>query len=71
VSPNNLPARIYQHQTGRGAEFTRKYGIRRLVWYETYDMVTDAIQRNDDETLAASVEDQSHRKGKSRLERSL
>ena len=42
---NNLPARIYAHREGRGSTFTRKYGVKLLVWYETYDMVTDAIQR--------------------------
>lgn len=42
---NNLPARMHQHKTGQGAGFTKKYGVHRLVWYETCDMVTDAIQR--------------------------
>ena len=30
---------------GRGSDFTKKYNVKVLVWYETYDMVTDAIQR--------------------------
>ncbi len=42
---NNLSARIFAHREGRGSEFTSKYGLKMLVWYETYDMVTDAIQR--------------------------
>lgn len=42
---NNLSARIHAHREGRGSVFTRKYGVKMLVWYETYDMVTDAIQR--------------------------
>jgi len=42
---NNLAARIHAHREGRGSDFTRKYGVKLLVWYETYDMVTDAIQR--------------------------
>ena len=25
--------------------FTRKYGLKMLVWYETYSSVADAIQR--------------------------
>ena len=41
----DLSARIYAHREGRGSAFTRKYGVKMLVWYETYDMVTDAIQR--------------------------
>jgi predicted GIY-YIG superfamily endonuclease len=28
---NNLAVRAYQDQTGGGSEFTRKYGVTRLV----------------------------------------
>ena len=41
----NLPARILAHRNGTGSAFTKKYSVKQLVWYETYDMVTDAIQR--------------------------
>ena len=41
----NLSARIFAHRNGTGSAFTKKYGVKLLVWYETYDMVTDAIQR--------------------------
>ncbi len=41
---------ICQHEswpivTERDQPSPKKYGIKLLVWYETYDMVTDAIQR--------------------------
>ena len=42
---NNLAARIYTHKEGRGSGFCKRYNIKMLVWYETYSMVTDAIQR--------------------------
>ena len=42
---NDLPARIFAHRSGTGSVFTKKYAVTRLVWYETYDMVADAIQR--------------------------
>ena len=42
---NNLASRIYEHREGRGSGFTKRYGVKMLVWYETYDLVTDAIQR--------------------------
>ena len=42
---NNLAARIYAHKEGRGSGFCKRYNVKMLVWYETYDMVTDAIQR--------------------------
>ena len=41
----NLSARIYAHKEGQGAAFTKKYGVKHLVWYEAHDMVADAIQR--------------------------
>jgi putative endonuclease len=41
----DLAARIFAHRNGTGSAFTEKYGVKILVWYETYDMVTDAIQR--------------------------
>jgi putative endonuclease len=42
---NNLAARISEHREDRGSSFTKRYGVKMLVWYETYDLVTDAIQR--------------------------
>jgi len=42
---NNLASRIFEHRQGRGSDFTKRYGLKMLVWYETYDLVTDAIQR--------------------------
>ena len=42
---SNLAARAFAHRDGIGSNFTKKYAIKMLVWYETYDLVTDAIQR--------------------------
>jgi putative endonuclease len=42
---NNLTARIHAHRKGHGSGFTKKYKVTMLVWYESYDMMTDAIQR--------------------------
>jgi putative endonuclease len=41
----NLPARAYQHREGRIAGFTKRYGLKMLVYYEVFDDVRDAIQR--------------------------
>ena len=43
--------------------------IRRksLVWYETYDMVTDAIQRETPQALAAKMETGIDRKNQPEL----
>jgi putative endonuclease len=41
----DLSSRVHAHREGRGSAFTRKYAVKFLVWYETYDLVVDAIQR--------------------------
>ena len=41
----DLPKRIYEHRNELVPGFTRKYGVKRLVYFETYDDVSDAIVR--------------------------
>jgi len=40
-----LLTRITQHREGKIRGFTKRYGLKRLVWYEAYERMTDAIQR--------------------------
>jgi putative endonuclease len=40
-----LPGRIGQHKERAKKSFTREYGLDRLVWYETHELMTVAIQR--------------------------
>jgi len=42
---NDLIRRVYQHKSKALAGFTAKYGVNRLVWFETHDDVTAAISR--------------------------
>ena len=42
---SNLPARVYQHKAGEVKGHTQRYGINQLVYYEVYDAIRDAIQR--------------------------
>ena len=42
---NDLARRGYQHKTGTGSRFTRKYGVQLLVYCELHDDVRQAIQR--------------------------
>ena len=42
---NNLALRVYEHREGRGSAFTRRYGVKFLVWYEPHDSIAEAIQR--------------------------
>ena len=42
---SNLLARLVQHREGLIPGFTKRYGLKRLVWFETHDEMTVAIQR--------------------------
>ncbi len=42
---NNLEKRVFEHRTGKGSIFARKYRATRLVYAEEYDNPTDAIAR--------------------------
>ena len=39
----NLAARVYQHRTGKGSDFCRRYGLARLVWAEQGDDIQSCI----------------------------
>ncbi len=42
---SNLARRAYEHREGLIAGFTKQYGLKRLVYYEAFDLIQDAIQR--------------------------
>ena len=42
---SNLLQRVYQHKEEIHDGFTKKYGCKRLVYYEFYDEIKDAISR--------------------------
>lgn len=42
---SNLPKRIWEHKTSVVKSFTEKYGLKKLVWYESHETMMSAIQR--------------------------
>jgi len=42
---NNLPRRIYEHKEGLTDGFTKKYKIKKLVYYEETNDIYSAIER--------------------------
>ncbi len=42
---NDIMRRIFEHKEGKVAGFTKKYGLKMLVYYEIYADVRDAIHR--------------------------
>ncbi len=41
----NLIGRIWQHREGEIDGFTKQYALKRLVYFEEYAAILDAIQR--------------------------
>lgn len=44
-STTNLPRRAFEHRMGLLKGFTSQYGLTRLVLYEEYPVVMDAVRR--------------------------
>lgn len=42
---NNLERRVWEHKNGEGSVFTKKYKCVKLVYYEEFYNVNDAIYR--------------------------
>lgn len=42
---NNLQRRVWEHKNGDGSEFTTKYKCTKLVYYEEYNNVKTATNR--------------------------
>ena len=42
---NNLYLRVKQHKSGKGSKFTSKYHTTKLVYYEVFDDVYAALNR--------------------------
>ncbi len=42
---SDLIRRIYEHKNNLAKGFTQKYGVHRLVWYETHETPDTAIER--------------------------
>ena len=42
---NNLVRRIYEHRMGFVEGFTKKYGVKKVVYYERFDDIENAIIR--------------------------
>jgi putative endonuclease len=42
---SDLARRVWEHKNKLVPGFTKRYGVARLVWFETHDSVEGAIQR--------------------------
>ena len=56
---DDIGLRVWQHKQGKGAQFTRKYGVKRLVWYELHDTPRGRQNtRIPDQEMEARLENQ-------------
>ena len=44
---NDLQRRVYEHKMGIKKGFTQKYGVNRLVYFEVFQNVNEAIDREN------------------------
>ena len=42
---SNLPQRVWQHKNGDGSDFTKKYRVHMLVYFEVHEDMENAITR--------------------------
>ncbi len=42
---NDIARRAFEHRAGAGSNFTRRYGLTRLVYAERHENILSAIQR--------------------------
>ena len=42
---SDLPKRVWQHREGQVEGFTKRYGCKRLVWFELHSTMDGAITR--------------------------
>jgi putative endonuclease len=42
---NDLVRRIFEHRSGLVEGFTKRYGVKKLVYFERFDDIRSAIQR--------------------------
>ena len=44
---NDLMRRVYEHKAGAVPGFTMKYGVKKLVWFESFGDINDAIAQEN------------------------
>ena len=42
---SNLERRLYEHRTERFVGFSKRYHLKELIYYEAFEHIRDAIQR--------------------------
>ena len=63
---SDLVGRVWQHRNGLLEGFTKRYGVKMLVWYEAHETMEGAIKEGEGaEGVEAGVEVEVDRGGES------
>jgi len=65
---SDLLKRAWEHREGVVAGFTKRYGLKLLVYFEWHDEITLAIQREKNIKHWSRLEDRAHSERESGLE---
>jgi putative endonuclease len=66
---NDLIRRVYEHKSGDAESFTKRHDVNRLVYFECFDEIEQAIRREKTaQEMAARLEDNVDREGQSELD---
>jgi putative endonuclease len=68
---NDLVRRIYEHREGLADGFTKRYGVKMLVYFEAHETIAAALQREKNKALVSRMENRSDRRKESSLARPL
>ena len=56
---SDLAGRVWEHRTAAVPGFTKRYGVKMLVWFAEYADIRNALAEvKTDQAVAASLEDQ-------------
>jgi putative endonuclease len=69
---NNLIRRVYEHREGLAESFTKRHGVKMLVYFEAHETIEAALQREKKhQALVSRMEKRSDRCRQSQLARPL
>jgi len=68
---NNLVRRVYEHREGLAPGFTKKYGVKMLVYYEAHDTYSRPFNARKTSSMVARMEDRPDLVRQSRMARSV
>jgi putative endonuclease len=66
---NDLIRRVYEHREGLAESFTKRYGVKTLVYFEQHATIEAALQREKNIKHCSRVEGRSYRREQSGLAR--